>query len=68
MDDVPTKLVVTPQPESDPDPFYYFKIRKPKQAAQVCGNLTDFDELNFDNEDDGFTGMDDEAEPENDEE
>lgn len=38
--------------------FYYFKIRKPKQAAQGGSDLSELDELEFDDEDDGMIDMD----------
>ena len=35
--------------------FYYFKILKPKQATAGGTDLSELDELEFDDEDDGFT-------------
>lgn len=42
--------------------FYYFKVLKPKQATQGGRDLSELDELDFDDEDDGLLSMD-EAEP-----
>lgn len=37
--------------------FYYFKILKPKQAVKGGTDLSELDELDFDDEDDGFMNM-----------